>query len=305
MSDNLLVQFAQEQQQRSANTLRDRVQVALAIADAPLLTSLLVESRPPIAQRSTIGEIASLVGVPIKGQETADGLIRFEAIRCVLAPSQPGVESNILPEIGRDARQRVVSRLTSCESETRTLGQSISFAQALSMLAHAGFSSTQINTILNLSYSARHRSWWYVLDRRGEPVMPFQRSIRTFRYNNGTFTIQYQDRFSGEQPPCFKSQTVKALVIIRNDSEGFGSLLQRINCARKRLNTPYAVLVSDGLSELEAQGFINQHISLYAAEQLILPTQADCALCMRGECPMQGREHSPVITCRRFCLNGS
>ena len=304
MSDNLLVQFAQEQQ-RSASKLRDRVQVALAIADTPLLKSLLVDSRPPIAQRSTIGEIASLVGVPMKGQETVDGLIRFESIRCVLAPSQPGVENDILPEISWEARQRVISRLTSCESETRTLGQGIPFAQALSMLSHAGFSSAQIDAILNLSYSARHRTWWYVLDRRGNPVMPFHRAIRTFRYNNGTFTIQYQDRFAEEKPPCFKSQTLKALVAIRDDGEGFGTLLQRINCARKRLNTPYAILVSDGLSEREAQGFINQHISLYAAEQLILPTHANCSLCMRQECPMQGHDRSPVMMCRRFCLDGN
>jgi len=63
-----------------------------------------------------------------------------------------------------------------------------------------------------------------------------------------------------------------------------------------------ALLIGDRFSELEAQGFISQGISLYAAQEIVLPVEANCEWCATTGCPMQGRTDSPVLTCQAFCL---
>ena len=67
--------------------LRDRVQIALAIADASMLTSLLVNSLPPIALSHQIGAVSTQLGVPTSEHQSADGVLHFERIQCVLSPS--------------------------------------------------------------------------------------------------------------------------------------------------------------------------------------------------------------------------
>jgi len=286
-------------------SVRDRISLALAIADSDLLKSLLVDCTPPIAPHHLIGDITSSIGVPLPSGKAADGIILFETIHCVLADSQTEIEGQLVGSNSRDIKRRVLARLTQCESETQTLGQNISFAQALALLTQVGFLPQQIDAILNLSGDARYKCWWYTLDSEGNLSVPFLRLLRTLHYPNGSLTIQYKDYFSQEQPSCFNSQAAKVLVQIKAESQSFRTTVENINVARKALGITKAIVICDSLSDLEARGFIHQGISLYTATEIILPVQANCALCMRQECPMQGKENSPVMRCRRFCLQGS
>ena len=285
--------------------VRDRVSLALAIADSDLLQSLLIDCTPPIAPPHLIGDVTSSIGVPLPSGKAADGMILFEAIHCVLADSQTEIEGQLVGSNSRDIKRRVLGRLTQCESETQTLGQNISFAQALALLTQVGFLPQQIDAILNLSGDARYKCWWYTLDSDGNLSVPFLRLLRTLHYPNGSLTIQYKDYFSQEQPSCFKSQAARVLVEIKTESQSFRTTVENVNAARKALDIAKAIVICDTISDLEARGFIHQGISLYTATEIILPVQANCALCMQQECPMQGKKNSPVMRCRRFCLQGS
>jgi predicted CopG family antitoxin len=290
----------------SSTSMHDQVQIALAIADEPLLRSLLVHCTPAIAPYHQIGSITSSIGVPIESKKSVDGVLSFELVRCVLAPPDQIDQSfkTTGPQTDRDRnqKQREYARLTRCESETHILGQTISLAQALTMLSHVGFSSQQVEAILNLPYEAWHKSWWYTLDVEGGFTVPFLRLIRTLRYTDGTFTIQYKDYFGQEKPACFKSQEQKVLVEIKTERQSFSKTLEKINYSRKKLGITRAILICDRLSDLEARGFISQGISLYTASELILPTQANCSLCVNTACLLSGQTSSPVVMCRQFCL---
>lgn len=292
--------------QLSDLSTHDQVQIAMAIADESLLRSLLIHCTPGVAPSHQIGSITSAIGVPIESKKSVDGVLNFELVQCVLA-SPDEIEQSLKPtgrqtERDRHQKQREYSRLTRCESETHILGQTISLAQALTMLSHAGFSSQQVDAILNLPYEAWHKSWWYTVDAEGGFTVPFLRLIRTLRYTDGTFTIQYKDYFGQEKPSCFKSQERKVLVEIKPDRASFGKTLEKINYSRKKLGITKAILICDRLSELESRGFISQGISLYTASELILPTQANCSLCVNTACLLSGQATSPVVMCRQFCL---
>ena len=304
MSNPMLTYSVGEPSQvTEAASVRDRVLLALAIADSTLLKSLLFNCTPPIAPPHLIGEIVPKLGVPLGPQQTADGILCFESIHCVLASSQAEVEGELAcSPTDRECKRRALTRLTQCQSETRTLGQGISLAQALSLLTQTGFSHAQVETILNLSGNARHKSWWYGLDADGNLSVPFMRTLRTLRYTNGSFTLQYKDYFNQEEPPCFRSQEEKVLVEVKPESQGFSETLKKINQAKQQLGIAHAIVICDSVSDLEARGFIRQGISLYASSEIELPVQADCTLCARRDCPMQGLAQSPVITCRCFCL---
>lgn len=288
-------------QQQSAST-HDQIQIALAIADDNILKSLLVNCTPAIARPSLIGTVSSSIGVAIAPQTAVDGIIQYESIHCTLAPPQFEAEHNLFPYTNQTVKQKEYQKLTRCEAETRNLGQNVSLAQALSLLTQVGFSPRQVDEILSLSYEACHKSWWYTLDTDGNPEIPFLRLIRTLRYPNGSYTIQYKDYFSQEKPCCFQSQTQKVLVQIKTGLQSFSETLEKINYCRNQLDVPKAILICDAVSDLEARGFISQGISLYAAADLFLPAQANCANCVTRDCPMNGMENSPVLTCRRFCL---
>ncbi len=287
--------------QTASASVHDQIQIALAIADEQILKSLLVNCTPPIARSHQIGSVTSSIGVPTQAKKVADGLVQFESIGCVLLGSHREVGRTWADQGDRHDRQRQSANLTRCESETHILGQCMSLSQAISLLSNSGFSSPQIDEILNLPYEAWHKSWWYSLDTNGNYTIPFLRLIRTLRYTDGTFTVQYKDYFEQDKPSCFKSQEHKVLIEIKSKSRNFSKVLKKINQSRETLGASKAILICDTISDLEARGFISQGISIYAATEVSLQSEVDCAICINPHCPMRGQTNSPVLTCRDFC----
>ncbi|MBF2075329.1 MAG: hypothetical protein IGS50_16425 [Synechococcales cyanobacterium C42_A2020_086] len=287
---------------RDALPLHDRVQIALAIADTSLLQSLLTDCTPPIAQPHRIGSVRSSIGVPLEPQISIDGVLEFEEIYCVLAESAQ-FEEGVAEYTRRNGNQRGYLDLTQCEAESRTLGQGVTLAQAMAILAEAGFSPSQVDAILHLPSEAWHKSWWFTVDIEGAFTVPFLRLLRTRRYADGTFTLLYKDFFAQEPPPCFKSQSQKVLVEILKEPHQFQQILTKINYARQRSAISRALIICNQLSDLEARGYISQGISLYTADEIVLPVPADCGSCI-SDCPMRGRTDSPVLMCRQFCIQG-
>ncbi|NJR66527.1 MAG: hypothetical protein HC772_16365 [Leptolyngbyaceae cyanobacterium CRU_2_3] len=285
-----------------AMPLHDRVQIALAIADPLLLKSLLTDCTPPIAPPHQIGSISTKIGVPVESRRAIDGIIQFESIYCVIAESQEDAEQGVLEYAQRHANSRGYLDLTRCEAEISTLGQSLSLAQAIALLAQSGFSPQQVDAILHLPQDAWYKSWWFMRNTEGGFTVPFLRSIRTRRYINGTFTIQYKDFFAQDKPPCFQSQSNRVLVEIGTEPKNFRKTLEKINYARQQFGMAQALLICEQISDLEVQGFISQGISIYATHEITLPARARCMDCATAGCPMHGRADSPVTLCQRFCL---
>jgi hypothetical protein len=281
----------------------DQVQIALAIADPLLLKSLLTDCLPPIALPHQIGSISTKIGIPVESRKAIDGIIQFESIQCVMADSLEDAEQGVLEYTHRSSNPRGYLDLKRCEAEASTLGQSLSLAQAIGLLSQAGFLPQQVDAILHLPQEAWYKSWWFMVDAEGGFTVPFLRSIRTRRYANGSFTIQYKDFFDQDKPPCFQSQDERVLVEIGTEPTNFRKILEKINYARQQSGIDRALLICDRLSELEIQGFISQGISLYTAHEMTLPTRARCVDCVTEDCPMHGRSDSPVVLCQRFCLD--
>ncbi|MDJ0708207.1 MAG: hypothetical protein QNJ46_33465 [Leptolyngbyaceae cyanobacterium MO_188.B28] len=297
---NPVLTLTEFEQQRS-HASHDEIQLALAIADEPVLRSLLEDATPIIVPPHRIGSVTAEIGVPgLDVDRAIDGILRFEAIHCVLANTQPNDEGSA--KIGSQHRLQDYSYLTRHRSELYTLAQDIPLSQAIALLSQTGFSPEQVKAILYLPNDAWHKSWWYTLDAAGYLTAPFQRFIRTRQYADGAVTIQYKDYYAEERPLCFKSKDHRTPVIIKSEGQGFRETLEKINQAREQLNTPQALLISTTLSGLEAQGFIRQGVSLYTAQTLRLPTSANCARCANLGCPMNSRADSPVMTCAQFSL---
>jgi hypothetical protein len=281
-----------------AASLRDQIQIALAIADASMLRSLLINCIPSMLDWQHIGAVSAELSVPTGDQQAADGILHFEVIRCVLAGTPRLID---MPGTGGWTQEsRELARLTRYESEMRTLGQNLPLAPLVSLLAESGFCPKQIEEILRLPRDGWHKSWWYAIDETGEFSIPFLRHIRLLHYPDGTFTVQYKDFFAQEKPLCFSSLPQKLLVAIKTEAHEFGETLKRINYQRQALGIPRAILICNTISELEAQGFISQGISVYPASELILPTRSNCAHCARYECPMNGTTNSPIAMCYGF-----
>lgn len=287
------------QEQRQTSSLQDQVQIALAIADHTLLKSLLVNCIPAISQPHLIGSVAVELAVPVRDRYVADGILHYEALKCVLAAPQDGIERSQAYDSGNRSDQW---RHKQFESELHTLDKAISLTDAVSLLTHAGFSPEQVKEILYLPYEGWYKSWWYTLDENENFTVPFLRLIRTLRYPDGTFAIQYKDYYEQDQPPCFSSMPQKVKLRIRTEDHGFGETLGRINTTRTSLGITQTILICNTIAELEAQGFISQGISIYPAAELVLPTRANCTICGTKTCPMNGTEDSPIMMCRRFSL---
>lgn len=283
----------------SAN-FRDQVQIALAIADPSMLTALLVNAIPPLIEHWHIASITAEIGVPVDNGQSADGIVSFETVQCVLANSYQPCEPLQQHKGGWNRENRELVRLTQHESEMQTLGQNLSLAPLVSLLSASGFTPKQIEEILRLPTDGWHKTWWYAIDVHGNFTIPFLRHIRTLRYPDGTFTIQYKDFFEQDKPPCFTKQSHRALVTIKPDHQGFGETLRQLNYQRTALGIRQSILICNTISELEAQAFINQAVSLYPAIEVTLPTLANCGACGRRECPMNGVEASPVALCLGF-----
>lgn len=280
----------------------DRVQIALAIADESLLKSLLLDSTPPLARSQRLGGVQSRIEVPVTATTTADAVIDFEEVHCVLASSDQ-LEQAVADYSQRHGNRRGYLDLIHCEAETQSVGQFISLSHAISLLAHAGFAAAQVEEILNLPHDGWHKSWWYSVDEAGEFTIPFLRLMRTRRYNDGKFTLQYKDFFAQEQPAYFRSRNQQVIVEILPDQHEFSATVARINQCRQQTGIAKALLICNQIADLEARGFISQGISLYAAHEIALPVKANCLACATP-CPMRGQAASPVLLCQQFCLNG-
>ncbi|MBW4695166.1 MAG: hypothetical protein KME27_25740 [Lyngbya sp. HA4199-MV5] len=281
------------------SNLHDQIQIALAIADRTVLQSLLENCIPSLAKGQHIHAISTQVGVPTGNQQTADGIVHFESMRCRLVKPGEPIGFSVAGH-NRTLDSRELSRLTQHESDMQILGSNLPLALTVSLLAESGFRSEQIDEILHLPCNAWHKSWWYAIDPGGNFTMPFLRQIRTLRFPDGTFTLQYKDFFEQDNPKCFISTAQRVLVLIKPDTQSFGETLRQLNYQREALGIHQAILICSTISDLEAQGFINQGISVYPAVELILPTQSDCIHCGRKECAMNGAEDSPVALCYGF-----
>ncbi|MBW4655713.1 MAG: hypothetical protein KME20_22130 [Kaiparowitsia implicata GSE-PSE-MK54-09C] len=282
-------------------SMRDRVQIALAIAEEDILKTLLTQCTPPLVQPHLVGAVTAKVGVPVEAHRTVDSVIAFEAVNCALARSPEDIEQQIAAQADSRMLNRQYLAQTRCESDTQVLGQHISLAQAIALLAQSGFSPDQVDAIINVPQEAWHRSWWYALDSDGNLSEPFLRLMRTIRFPDGTFTLQYKDFYAQNKPSCFTSQEERVLIEIRTEHRSFRKTLERINLFRQQLGIAKAILICETMSELEAQGFISQGISIYATSQpLELHTRAHCAHCTNEGCQLHGQGDTGVMMCDRF-----
>lgn len=294
-----------ESDRASAIALQDRIQIALAIADQPILKSLLTHCTPPIAQPHRLGSVTASLSVPVEAQRTVDAVLQFETIHCVLADDPEEIEQRIAETVSPQMRHREYLMLTRCESETYMLGHRLTLAQAIAMLQESGFSRDQVKDIIALPKDAWHRTWWYAPDETGQFSVPFLRTIRTVCYTDGTFDLQYKDFFAQDKPLGFTSQSEKVLIDIKTHHETFRATLDRINLARTQLGIKRALLICNSVSELEARGFMSQGISLYTAHEVTLSADADCTLCANTDCALNGQADSGVSQCQRFCLTAT
>jgi bacterioferritin-associated ferredoxin len=277
--------------------LHDQIQIALAIADETVLKAMLVNCRPAIAPTHHIGHMSSAIGIAAPQQRAVDGIIEYESIQCLLAPSK-GVHPEASADFGWNARD--YQRHTQCESDTFTLAEDLSLSEAEALLLAAEFTLPQAHHILHIPPAATHKTWWFTLDERGHFTVPFLRALRTVHFANGTVAIKYKDYFERVEPPCFRSDRCAVLVEIQPEVSGFSRTLERINRHRIQHGIDRAILIVDKVSDFEAHGFISQGISLYPAIDLLLPMQANCGNCQNETCPLKGDRESPVALCRAY-----
>lgn len=291
---------------RSSNTVTspiDQLQIALAIADESMLKTLLADCLQIIAPLHQIGKISSTIGVRMPSGDVVDAVLTYDQVCCIPIDSDSELEP-FAPCEGKSAHEceREMAYLTRCTSGMQTIVHHASLSDALAVLTRARLSPHQIHTILNLSYDAWCKTWWYGLDDNGEFSIPFHRRIRTRQYADGSVTIQYKDYYSAVKPICFSSQRQRVVIAIHRENQSFSTVLSSINASREQLGIHQALLICDRLSELEARGFLSQQVSLYTASDLYVYAHADCAICVNRDCPMNHRKDSPVVTCRQFCL---
>lgn len=290
----------------AVETLRDQMQIALAIADGTRLRSLLTESRPSVVESHQIGTVSANIGVPIEGSSdvTLDGVVHYELIHCVLAQHAPpvgvGSYGDRPPASAFD--HRAYAQITQFQSELKNLAQNVPLSQAIALLTHAGFDSQQISTILHLPHQGWYKSWWYGSDDQGRFNRPFQRWFRSRHFADGTFSLQYRDFYPQEAPPCFKSEIRMLPVVIQAASLNFRETLRLVNQARNAFHSEGAILICDRLSDLELQGYLCQGVSIYGAHELLSPSVVNCAECIQHTCPLQGEADSPVEKCKQFVV---
>ncbi|MBF2036030.1 MAG: hypothetical protein IGR92_11290 [Leptolyngbyaceae cyanobacterium T60_A2020_046] len=270
---------------------RDRVQLALAIADEGMVRSLLTDCQPAIARSHQIGHVRVEVGVPTAdGANAIAGVLEYEHVSCVLTGGEP------------DAVKESVSayqHLTRCQSELQTLAWRVNLSEAIALLRHGGFDESHIQRILQLPWDGWHRTWWDTFDAQGELGLPFQRWFRTRCYGDGTYTLQYRDHYAQDAPPCFRGVWRRVPLAIAAAEEGFGTLLTRLRAARQSLNAEQIVLLASTLTDLEQEGLMRQGVSLYLLRSPALSPVA-CTRCLHHACPMHGHADAPVLQCRNF-----
>lgn len=279
----------------------DNIQLALAIAAPQTLRALLCDSSPALISPVQLGSVQIDIGIPLPGTaELLDGILRYEQVHCVLAEPELGQTDSGMAE-----RQPSYPILTQFRSDLQTLLWGVRREVAIATLTQAGFCHEQITAILQLPNQAWHKSWWTQIDERGHTVQPFQRWMRSRCQVNGTFTVQYQDYFPQEPPPCFASQSRSAPVFIQPRFRPFHETLAAINRARSQLSCGPAILIASELSDAETEGFIRQGVSLYTVSSHLQTSPSRCHLCAQNGCPLNGRDNSPVRQCAQFRLRSA
>lgn len=296
MSDSHL--FSVELNAAKSVNWRDQMQMALAIADSFLLRSLLTDCKSAIARPQHIASIAAKVSVPIGANQVADGVLHYQAIKCVLAEPL-GIAGMAFSRRALET-SRELARVMQHESEMQMLGQKLSLSPTVALLAESGFTPGQIQEILHLAQDSWHKSWWLAIDCQGQFSVPFLRCLRALHYPDGSLILQYKDYFEQDKPTCFASQTEQVLIVAKSEPDGFSDTMRQINQQREGLGIDQAVLVSPYFSLLEAEAFIRQGVSIYSLRKWLLPFQANCADCGCYECPMNAMQNSPVTLCHNF-----
>ena len=272
---------------------RNQVQLTLAVADGEMLRSLLVDSTPAIAQLHQVGQIRISIGPPAKakGLESVDAVLEYEHLWCLLSEGAPSTS----PASVRDYQY-----LTRCQSELKTLAWRVNLSEVIALLSHAGFSEEQIQRILLLPWDGWHRSWWDTFDSQGQLGLPFQRWFRTRCYGDGTYTLQYRDHYPQDAPRCFRGVWQQVPIMIAHSRHQFGDLLTNLRKAQHALKAERCLLLADALTELEAEGYMRQGVSLYPLKQAPIPAPTLCRHCDRHQCPMSDHPNSPVMNCRDY-----
>ena len=127
--------------------LRDRIQIALAVADDTLLRSMLVNCQPAIAPARTIGKISSAICLAAPQQQTVDGLVEYSEIQCLLGQVQDSRSPEAI-DYGWNASD--YARYTQYQSETTDLVDGITVSEASDLLESAGYSPHQLQQILQM-----------------------------------------------------------------------------------------------------------------------------------------------------------
>ena len=239
---------------------RNQVQLALAVATEEKLLSLLVNCAPTIAQSHQIGHVRISIGVPpgTKGLDKIDAVLEYEHIWCVLSEGAPNIE-------GYNARD--YQYLTRCQSELKTLAWRVNLSEAIALLQHGRFHEEQIQRILQLPWDGWHRSWWDTLAPQGQLGLPFQRWFRTRCYGDGTYTLQYRDHYPQDAPSCFCGIWQKVPVMMAHSASQFGAVLTSLRTAQHALKAQRSLLLADDLTDLEAEAYVRQGVSLYPLQQ--------------------------------------
>lgn len=272
---------------------RNQVQLDLALANEDMLKSLLVECSPAIARPHQIGQLRVAIGPPpdVEGLEHIDAVIEYEHLWCIPSEGAPS---------GDDFSVRDLQTLTRCQSDLKTLAWRVNLSEAIALLQHGGFDEEQIQRILQLPYEAWHRSWWDTLEPQGHLGLPFQRWFRTRCYSDGTYTLQYTDHYPQDAPRCFRGIWQQVPLMISQSSGRFGEILAGLRKARHQLKTDRCLLLADALTDLEAEGYIRQGVSLYSLQRSPLPEQSLCQRCDHGQCPMSDRTDTPIVNCKAY-----
>jgi hypothetical protein len=223
--------------------------LVLSLASEPALKSILSDCCPALADPRQIGPVSIQIGIPVPGLAMPlDALLHYERIRCVLLP---------------DGQPKGAPGHKAYQSDLQTLVWKEERMVAIATLTQAGFTEAQSDQILQLSSQAWYKSWWQQLDEWGNPGSIFQRWLRLRHHPNGTLTLQYQDHFSDQQPPCFCSQPQQVPVITYPTHQlSFTAVLATLNQARLALQTHAVLMIARNLSEPEIEGFMRQNVSL-------------------------------------------
>lgn len=276
---------------------RNQIQLALAVADREMLQSLLVNCTPAIAQPRQLGQIRVSIGSPPDTKDLApiDAVLEYEQMWCMLSEDIA---------YGKNCTGRDYQLLTRCQSHLKTLAWRVNLSNAIALLSHGGFQEEHIQRILNLPWDGWHRSWWDTLDAQGQIGLSFQRSFRTRRYSDGTYTLQYRDHYSQDAPPCFRGIWQQVPITIAHAGHSFGEVIGCLRQAKHVLNSQHCLLLFERLTDLEAEGYMRQGVHLYPLEHSAFTKRVLCRSCGQYQCPMRGHLDTPVINCRDYVPSG-